>query len=291
MPYYQSTYHSKLYRDFKEIEHTDYRGVVRFYEENEYQIQQLDEQQVRTLSLEQKDRWWLENVFRGDMPQLTLRSAVTGMLLGGVLSLTNLYIGIQTGWTLGVGITSVILAFAAFKALSRIGLGSEMTILENNCMQSTASAAGYTTSAALVTAVPAYMLITGVQISPIWLVLWTFFTSLLGLCIFVGVKRQLLHYERLAWPSSVAAAQTLRSLHERGRDAVDQARWLFGAASVAAAIQSGSSVPATQISCCRRRSFESMAPPASSAGASAPGASVSRSTVSGVSLMTTCVIP
>lgn len=43
MPYYQSTYHSKLYRDFKEIEATDYRGVIRFYEENERQIEQLDE--------------------------------------------------------------------------------------------------------------------------------------------------------------------------------------------------------------------------------------------------------
>ena len=39
-------------------------------------------------------------------------------------------------------VTSVILAFAAFKILSRMGLGSEMTLLENNCMQSIATAAG-----------------------------------------------------------------------------------------------------------------------------------------------------
>ncbi len=38
-------------------------------------LQQLTAEQVRTWSREQKDRWWLENVFRGDMPQLTLRSA------------------------------------------------------------------------------------------------------------------------------------------------------------------------------------------------------------------------
>ena len=87
-------------------------------------IEQLSEKQVRQWSAQQKDRWWLENVFRGDMPQLTVRSALTGMLLGSVLSLTNLYIGIQTGWTLGVGITSVILAFAAFKTMARMGLGS-----------------------------------------------------------------------------------------------------------------------------------------------------------------------
>src|SRR5690242_6762714 len=109
-------------------------------------IQELNEEQIRTWSLEEKDRWWLENVFRGDMPQLTLRSALTGMCLGAVLSLTNIYVGAKSGWTLGVGITSVILAFAIFKAMSRLGLASEFTILENNAMQSIATAAGYMTS-------------------------------------------------------------------------------------------------------------------------------------------------
>lgn len=44
-------------------------------------IKQLNEEQIRTWTLEQKDRWWLENVFRGNMPQLTIRSAITGFLL------------------------------------------------------------------------------------------------------------------------------------------------------------------------------------------------------------------
>src|SRR5512134_2704716 len=101
-------------------------------------IKQLDEEQVRTWTLEQKDKWWLENVYKGDMPQLTLRAGLSGMLIGGLLSLTNLYVGAKTGWTLGVGITSVILAFAAFKVMSGIGLAKEFTLLENNCMQSIA---------------------------------------------------------------------------------------------------------------------------------------------------------
>src|SRR4051812_35207153 len=98
-------------------------------------IQELSDEQVRTWSLEQKDRWWLKNVYRGNMPQLNFRSAATGMLLGGILSLTNLYVGIRTGWTLGVGITSVILSFAMFKVFSKLNIGKEMTILENNAMQ------------------------------------------------------------------------------------------------------------------------------------------------------------
>ena len=123
-------------------------------------MQQLTEEQVRTMTLEEKDRWWLENVYKGDMPQLTVRSALTGMLLGGLLSLTNLYIGIKTGWTLGVGITSVIMSFAIFKFIAKLNMGSEITLLENNAMQSIATAAGYMTGP-LVSSIAAYMMITG----------------------------------------------------------------------------------------------------------------------------------
>jgi len=37
-------------------------------------IQQLSPEQVRSMTLEEKDEWWLKNVFRGDMPQLTIRA-------------------------------------------------------------------------------------------------------------------------------------------------------------------------------------------------------------------------
>src|SRR5467141_2203065 len=94
---------------------------------------QLTDEQVRTWTREQKDRWWLENVYRGDMPQLTIRSAVTGFLLGGVLAATALYIAAKTGITIGVGLTSVILAFAIYRILNRAGMAQDFTILENNC--------------------------------------------------------------------------------------------------------------------------------------------------------------
>ena len=122
-------------------------------------IQQLTPEQVHSMTLREKDEWWLKNVYQGDMPQLTLRSALTGMILGSVLSLTNLYVGIKTGWTLGIGITSVILAFSFFKLMSSFKMGKELTILENNAMQSIATSAGYMTGP-LVSSISAYMLIT-----------------------------------------------------------------------------------------------------------------------------------
>src|SRR4029434_6794362 len=96
-------------------------------------IEQLDEEQIRTWTRAQKDEWWFRNVFRGDMPQLTLRAGVTGFLLGGVLAATALYIAAKTGIGIGVGLTSVILAFAIFRILDKAGIASDFTILENNC--------------------------------------------------------------------------------------------------------------------------------------------------------------
>lgn len=142
-------------------------------------LQGLTEEQVRDWTLEQKDVWWLENVYQGDMPQLTLRSALTGMMLGGVLSLTNLYVGAKTGWTLGVGITSVILAFGLFKVLSNLRLAREFTVLENNCMQSIATSAGYMT-APLISSLSAYMMVNNVVIPISTTLAWVVVLAILG---------------------------------------------------------------------------------------------------------------
>ena len=85
---------------------------------------QLTEEQIRTWTRAQKDEWWFKNVFRGDMPQLTIRSALTGFLLGGVLAATALYIGAKTGITIGVGLTSVILAFALYRIMHSVGIAA-----------------------------------------------------------------------------------------------------------------------------------------------------------------------
>ena len=102
-------------------------------------LAQLTPEETRTWTRGEKDRWWFETIYRGDLPQLTIRSGLTGFLLGGVLSATNLYVGGKTGVTLGVNLTSVILAFATFRMLARIGMAKDFTILENNAMQSIAT--------------------------------------------------------------------------------------------------------------------------------------------------------
>lgn len=200
-------------------------------------IVQLTEEQVRTMSLEEKDRWWLENVFKGDMPQLTVRSALTGMMLGAILSMTNLYVGMKTGWTLGVGITSVILAFAFFKALSKIRLGREMTLLENNAMQSIATAAGYMT-APLISSIAAYMLVTR-QVVPMYQSMaWMISLALLGVLFAFPLKRRFINEEQMPFPEGRAAGIVMDNLHgDQGREGLFKSKLLVASAALSGVIE------------------------------------------------------
>lgn len=179
-----------------------------------------DELPIKKMTPEELEREWYENVYRGDdMPQLTARSIIMGSILGAFLSLQNLYVGLKTGWGLGVAITSCILSFTIWKSLRKAfprWIRTDMSILENNAMQSTASSAGYSTGGTIVSAISAYLLVNGVHIGYGLLSAWIFFLAVLGVTMAIPMKRQMINIERLKFPSGIAAAETLKSLHGVG---------------------------------------------------------------------------
>jgi uncharacterized oligopeptide transporter (OPT) family protein len=182
------------------------------------------------------DREWFQNHYRGDTPQLTLRAVLMGALLGCLMSLSNLYVGLKTGWGLGVAITACILSFSFGNLLMRLGLfRTNLTILENNCMQSTASSAGYSTGGAMVSAIAALLMIRGEHLPFATLMPWTIFLAALGVMMAVPMKRQMINFEQLKFPSGIAAAETLRSLYATGAEASRKARSL-GLAGLAGAL-------------------------------------------------------
>jgi uncharacterized oligopeptide transporter (OPT) family protein len=187
------------------------------------------------------EREWFEQVYRGDRePQLTVRAAIMGMLLGMLMSLTNIYIGLKAGWGIGVALTSCILAYTAFATLHRLmpKLFPAFGILENNAMQSCASAAGWMASSGLTSAVPALMMIDPSALpSSHWqIALWLMVISMLGVFLAVPAKRQMINIEQLPFPSGTAAAATLKSLHGDGRAARRQAGALGVSGALGAAI-------------------------------------------------------
>ena len=179
---------------------------------------------------EEADRLWLENVYQGDTKQLTFRAIVMGMIIGGFMSLTNLYIGLKTGWGLGVTITACVLSFSIWKVLRKLFpriFKTDMTLLENNSMKSTASSAGYTTGGTMVSAIAAYVIITGKHLDFWVLTGWTIFLGIAGVVMAIPMKKQMINIEKLPFPSGIATAETLKSLYA-GEESKKQTDSLLG---------------------------------------------------------------
>src|SRR5215469_14166217 len=187
---------------------------------------------------EEIEQQWFEQVYRGQgdsMAQLTWRAVLIASCLGGVLSLTNLYIGLKAGWGFGVAITASILSYAIWTSLLKVGLArTPMTILENNCMQSTASSAGYSTGGTLVSAFAAYIIVNHQSMSVRLMLAWVFFIAVLGVTMAIPMKRQMINIEQLRFPSGIAAAETLRALHAKGSQGLRAAKALGLAGLIAA---------------------------------------------------------
>jgi OPT family oligopeptide transporter len=199
-------------------------------------IPTLTEEQIHTWTREQKDRWWLTTVFRGDMAQLTFRSALTGFLLGGILSATNLYVSAKTGITLGVGLTSVILAFGMFKFLSAMRIAKDFTILENNAMQSIATSAGYMT-VPLMSSFTAYFWKANVVLPWYQLFIFNIVTAIMGVLVAFPMKRRFINDEQQPFPEGRACGVVLDTLYTgAGTIGIIQAKALLISASIIAFI-------------------------------------------------------
>lgn len=183
---------------------------------------------------------WLQHTYQRGARQLTARAVVAGMLIGGLMCLSNLYVVLKTGWSLGVTLTACILAFAIFEGLRKLRLSREgFGILENNAMGSVASAAGFMTGGGNMAALPALLMLTPVRPEMFPMFLWFGSIALLGVFAAIPVKRQLVNREQLAFPTGTATAETLRSLHgavHEVKEGWGEARWLGVAAAVGASL-------------------------------------------------------
>lgn len=175
---------------------------------------------------------WLSEVYQGDVTQLTVRAVVSGLVIGVVMCLSNLYIVLKTGWSIGATVTASVMAWALF-ALMRVAVAQTLGrvkaldaltrpftapygLLENNATATVASAAGYMTGGGNMAALPALVMLTGVRPEASMMVFWFASIGILGVFAAIPIKRQLINRERLAFPTGTATAETLRALHAQG---------------------------------------------------------------------------
>lgn len=189
------------------------------------------------------------------MPQLTLRAVLTGGILGMMLAASNLYTTLNIGWAFGVAITSSVVSFVIWSIITPIVGCRKMTILETNCMASTASAAGYSTGSTIATMFGALVLLyvdpAGKDSADIntwhihkWYIVagFTLATGLMGVFLAIPMKRQMINHEQLPFPSGIAGAETLKSLYSQSKEAVRKAYVLIlglGIGAVVAFLRTG----------------------------------------------------
>jgi uncharacterized oligopeptide transporter (OPT) family protein len=185
-----------------------------------------DENLNQLKSVEERDQEWLDNVYRGDKEKdLTVRAVVAGMAFGGLMSISNLYVGLKSGWGLGVDIAAVVVIFTIFKVLRGIGLVKrEFGLLENTMMMTVAVAASWISSAGLVSAVPALTMLTGYTF--IWwqLSLFIAVVLLLGLFMAIPLKRQMIQIDALKFPGNIPTGETLKAMYAHGEEGMKKAK-------------------------------------------------------------------
>jgi uncharacterized oligopeptide transporter (OPT) family protein len=182
---------------------------------------------------------WYRNVYQGDsQPQLTVRAVLMGGFLGMLMSISNLYTTLKLGWSFSVAITACVMSYLIWNGMRFISGNrlTPMSLLENNCMQSTASAAGYSTGSTVGTAFGALLLLEGVHQPWYVLLAMVFLTASLGVFLAIPMKRQMINREQLKFPSGFAAAETLRSLYSKGQEAVHKAWALVAGLAVGGGI-------------------------------------------------------
>jgi putative OPT family oligopeptide transporter len=163
------------------------------------------------------------------MRELTLR----GILLGGVITLlftaANVYLGLKVGITFATSIPAAVISMAVL----RLVRGS--SILENNIVQTIASAAG--TLAAIIFVLPGLIMIGWWQGFPYWItVAVCAIGGTLGVMFSVPLRRALVTGSDLPYPEGLAAAEVLKVGFGSGGGVEENAKGL--AAIVAGSIAS-----------------------------------------------------
>ena len=138
-------------------------------------------------------------------PQLTFRAVVLAIVLAVVLSAANAYLGLFAGLTVATAIPAAVVSMGVLRLL---GGG---TILENNIVQTGASA-GSSIAAGVIFTIPALILMGYWPDFKYWWVLGIAgLGGLLGVLFSVPLRRSMIVEEPLPFPEGKAAAEVLKA--------------------------------------------------------------------------------
>ena len=140
------------------------------------------------------------------MRELTVRGVILGALITIVFTAANVYLGLKVGLTFASSIPAAVISMAVLRAL---GGG---TILENNMVQTQASAAG--TLSSVIFVLPALIMVGHWHGFPFWQSFGVCAAGgTMGVLFTIPLRRAMVVNSTLPYPEGVAAAEILRVGH------------------------------------------------------------------------------
>ncbi len=143
-------------------------------------------------------------------PEFSLPAMLFGTLQGVIMTASFVYIALKLGFGLGGSTVAAILGFVALR-----GMLGRKSIVENNINQTVASGIN-TASSGVVFTLPALFLLSVADPSladpPLIPLLFSAIAgSLMGIVLIIPLRKQMVEFERLKFPSGVAVATLLKS--------------------------------------------------------------------------------
>lgn len=138
-----------------------------------------------------------------NLPELTLRGLILGSILTIIFTASNVYLGLKVGLTFSSSIPAVVISMAV------LSLFKTSNILENNMVQTQASAAG--TLSSVIFVIPGLFMCGYWSEFPLW---QTFMICLcgggLGVLFTIPLRRAMVVESKLTYPEGRAAAEILK---------------------------------------------------------------------------------
>ena len=136
--------------------------------------------------------------------QLTVRAIVLGILLSIVLAGANAYLGLFVGLTVSASIPAAVISMAILKIFR------DSNILENNIVQ-TAASAGESLAAGVIFTLPALILIGyWEEFDYRWVTMIAMLGGFLGVLFTIPLRRSLIVEQQLMFPEGAATAEVLK---------------------------------------------------------------------------------
>jgi putative OPT family oligopeptide transporter len=135
--------------------------------------------------------------------ELTIRGLILGALITTIFTAANVYLGLKVGLTFASSIPAAVISMAILSAVK------DSSILENNIVQTVASAAG--TLSAIIFVLPGLVIVGWWTGFPFWQsFLICLSGGVLGVLFTIPLRRALVTTSDLPYPEGVAAAEVLK---------------------------------------------------------------------------------